>query len=306
MRYLVKPAFVMFISWLGLAIHSHGSITTPGFCAADTGRVVKSGNSVSGNTFFQKGEIKKEICSINESEISNKITVKKAVLKGEISGISTFYLEIPDGSSYVYKPGKRSVSVFLVTHGKGLINQGNRQFEVDNVNLFVPSVLKKASIKAGNGSLGILEITIMLNEKEFDSVRLQTGKLPYFVDYTKCTEYKESIKSPKTISRTILPENIIPRFCLGSVETTGPDTVGAHAHPMLEQLFFGLAHNDCIVKADEAATTFKENTLLHIPLGSTHGVTVEEGKVLYYIWMDLFRSQEDMSYIRENHITKEK
>jgi hypothetical protein len=167
-------------------------------------------------------------------------------------------------------------------------------------------VQKKASIKAGNGSLGLLEITIMLNEKEFDSVRLQTGKLPYFVDYTKCAEYKESIKSPKTTSRTILPENIIPRFCLGSVETTGPDTVGAHAHPMLEQLFFGLPHNDCVVKADEAVTTFKENTLLHIPLGSTHGVTVEEGRILYYIWMDLFRSQDDMSYIRENHITKDK
>lgn len=167
-------------------------------------------------------------------------------------------------------------------------------------------MLEKASIKADNGSLGILEITIMLNENEFQSVKMQTERLPYFVDYTKCIEYKESIKSPKTISRTILPENIIPRFCLGSVETSGPDEVGAHAHPMLEQLFFGLANNDCIVRADEATTTFKENTLLHIPLGSTHGVTVEEGKILYYIWMDLFRSEEDMSYIRENHITKDK
>ena len=104
----------------------------------------------------------------------------------------------------------------------------------------------------------------------------------------------------------ILPEDIIPRFCMGSVETSGPDNVGAHSHAMLEQLFYGLKMNNCIVKADEIKATFKENYLLHIPLGSRHEVVVEEGKVLNYIWMDLFRSQEDMGYIKENHIMKDK
>lgn len=276
MRYLTKPVIIFCLSATGLAMQLHKS-----------------------------GEIKKEVCSINKPS-NSKYIERKPVLPGEISGINTFYLELPEGRSYVYKPRSGTVSLFLVTHGRGSINQGSRQFEVNNVNLFVPSVLEKASINAANGTLGILEIIITLNETEFESVRQQKDKLPYFVDYTKGIEYKENIKSAKTISRTILPENIIPRFCMGSVETSGPDEVGAHAHPMLEQLFFGLANNDCIVRADEAETQFKENTLLHIPLGSTHGARVEEGKILYYIWMDLFRSQEDMRYIKENHIIKDK
>lgn len=251
-------------------------------------------------------EIRKELCSLNKLAIDGTRIGRKPVLPGEISGINTFFLEVPQGSSYLYKPGKRSVSLFLVTHGRGSASQGKQVFEVDNVNLFVPSVGEKASIKAGDGPLGILEIVILLDDNEFQYVKQQTGKLPFFVDYTRCTPYKEAIKSPKTVSRTILPEDIIPRFAMGSVETTGPDTVGAHSHPMLEQLFFGLAGNDCFVKADEAVTSFTENMLLHIPLGSTHGVKVEEGKVLYYIWMDLFRSLEDMSYIKENHITNDK
>jgi hypothetical protein len=102
----------------------------------------------------------------------------------------------------------------------------------------------------------------------------------------------------------ILPENIIPRFCIGSVETSGPDEVGAHSHPMLEQLFLGLKKNNCVVIADEMETPFEENILLHIPLGSTHKAIVEEGKILNYVWMDLFRSQEDMNYIRDTHIMK--
>lgn len=117
MRFLVKPAIILFLSGFGLAIHAHVSIITPGFSAADTDRVAKTGN----NANIKPGEIKKEICSIDGAEISKKKTEKKAVLKGEISGINTFYIELPDGRSYIYKPGKRSVSVFLVTHGKGFI-----------------------------------------------------------------------------------------------------------------------------------------------------------------------------------------
>jgi hypothetical protein len=290
MRFFIKVAASLLFSVTALAAVAQESGVTHSASAAGPG----------------SKEIRKEVCSFNKPIPAANRIERKPVLPGEITGINTFYLEMPQGRSYLYKPGKKSVSLFLVTHGKGNISQGNRNFEVDNVNLFVPSVLEKASIMATGGTLGILEIIIELNDKEFQSVKQQTGTLPYFVDYTKCTPYKEVIKSPKTVSRTILPENIIPRFAMGSVETTGPDTVGAHAHPMLEQLFFGLATNDCIVKADEAVTTFSENMLLHIPLGSTHGVKVDEGKVLYYVWMDLFRSSEDMNYIREHHITNDK
>jgi hypothetical protein len=305
MKYIVKLGLILFLSGFGLAGQAHGSFSAPVLNPADNDGVFISGSCVSGAAFKKSGEIKKELCSIDNSAALKKIA-RKEVLKGEISGVSTFYLEVPKGMSYAYNPVKNSISVFLVTHGSGIISQGSRLFDASNVNLFVPSVLETASIKAGTGLLGVLEIRIMLNDDEFKSVSQETGKLPYYVDYTKCVEYKEAIKSPKTTSRTIIPENIIPRFCLGSVETTGPDEVGAHTHPMLEQLFFGLPDNDCKVKADEAVTEFRENTLLHIPLGSSHGVKVEEGKHLYYIWMDLFRSQKDMSYIKENHITNGK
>jgi hypothetical protein len=134
---------------------------------------------------------------------------------------------------------------------------------------------------------------------------LKINQEPYFTTWSKCKKYKEAIKSAKTINRMLLPENIVPRFCLGSVETAGPDKVGTHAHPMLEQLFFGLKMNDCIVTADEEKTSFRENDLLHIPLGSEHGVLVNNGKKLCYIWIDFFHNREGMQYIAENHSIEE-
>ena len=75
---------------------------------------------------------------------------------------------------------------------------------------------------------------------------------------------------------------------------------------MLEQLFFGLKDNHVIVKADDMRLNFTENILLHIPLGSDHGVDVEADNKLHYIWIDLFRNREDMNWITQEHIHNDK
>ena len=307
MKHLNKPAIILCLFGYGLVIQAQKTITaTGGNATRSPDTLVQSAHKLSAGMYDGSREIKKEYCGIKDSEISEKKLNRKYVLQREIKGINTCYLELSKDRSFLYKPGKNSVSIFLITHGRGIIKQGGRQFEVNGVNLFVPSLMEEASVLADNGTLGMLEIIIKLTGDELQFFKQQQNKLPYFVDYTKCREYKESIKSEKTISRMILPENIVPRFCMGSVETSGPDEVGAHSHPMLEQLFFGLTKNNCIVKADGTEAAFGENTLLHIPLGSMHGVIVEEGKTLNYIWMDLFRSQEDMGYIKDNHIMKGK
>ena len=91
---------------------------------------------------------------------------------------------------------------------------------------------------------------------------------------------------------------------MGSVETEGPDIVDRHEHPMLEQLFFGLKGNECLVAADDLSLEFTEDMLLHIPLGSSHGVEVSKEKKLHYLWLDFFMNQDDMSYISEAHKTE--
>ena len=74
---------------------------------------------------------------------------------------------------------------------------------------------------------------------------------------------------------------------------------------MLEQLFLGLQGNDCFVGADEDEIAFGDNDILHIPLGSSHCVRVEEGANLHYIWIDVFRDREGMNWITEQHQVNE-
>jgi hypothetical protein len=87
-------------------------------------------------------------------------------------------------------------------------------------------------------------------------------------------------------------------MAIGTVETTGPDSVGAHRHPMLEQLFFGLKDNDITVSADEARANLTAFSILHIPLGSNHGAEVAAGKKLHYVWMDFFMAKEGQEWLK--------
>jgi hypothetical protein len=134
--------------------------------------------------------------------------------------------------------------------------------------------------------------------------RLELKKFPqnnaasHVKKFSDCPAYCEAIKSSKTTSRTLLAENFVPRVALGTVETTGPDAVAAHRHPMLEQLFLGLQDNDITVTADAATARLGSFEILHIPLGSNHGAQVGQGKKLHYVWMDFFMTKEGQEWLK--------
>lgn len=228
--------------------------------------------------------------------------LRNEILREEIDGFGSVFITLKQGKTFksVQKRGK--VRVFLVISGKGKVTEKNMRFTVDGVSLFVPAPGETCTFSAIVEDFIILEISIALTAGEMRTTEKGSAPFPYFIAYADAPKYRESIKSPKTISRMILPEDIVPRFCVGSVETTGPDEVGTHSHPMLEQMFFGLPGNKCVVTADDEETVFDEHVLLHIPLGSEHGVKAGEDQYIHYIWMDLFRSADDMGYIGANHI----
>lgn len=223
------------------------------------------------------------------------------VLKGEIDGLRTVCGAVAAGQAHhtVASPGEGRVYVFFA--GTGEIDDGEGTYGIGEIAFFAPRHGVPFSVRAADGPLKYLELVVELSAADRAELADNASRFPLFVPYSACRTYRERIKSEKTVSRTLLPEYTFPRLCLGSVETTGDDRVAAHTHPMLEQLFFGLQDNDCTVRADGTELAFKEGVLLHIPLGSTHGVEVEAPKKLHYIWIDLFRERKGMEWITQEH-----
>jgi hypothetical protein len=226
------------------------------------------------------------------------------VFPGEIQGLTVETLGLKGLVRKNIKNDDHTYHVLLPLEGRSLFHSADHSLELMEHSLVrVPyHHAYDIEVKAGQTAY-YLRFIKQLDQKDQEDIRKKTdlhGQL-YARKFSDCPAYHEDIKSAKTISRMLLPENYVPRFCMGSVETTGPDVVAAHEHPMLEQLFFGLKSCHAVCHADNDYTPLLENTLLHIPLGSRHSVSVDKGNTLSYIWFDFFLSLEGQSYMGQQH-----
>lgn len=230
------------------------------------------------------------------------------LLVNEIAGIDIEHISLAAGASIIDFADDGYKLIYLFIKGSGEVLADDQTFAIVPETVFLPNNIQSITINsAEQQALHYLRISSALSAQdqadliEFPAEHTQEV---YYAKFTDCQAYTEPIKSPNTVSRTILPNKIIPRIAMGTVQTIGPDAVGAHEHPMLEQLFLGLADNSCTVYADDAEVNFSEHSLLHIPLGSRHSVSVAQEKVMYYVWMDFFLDKKGEEWLK-THIVEE-
>ncbi|MCU0474167.1 MAG: hypothetical protein MUC93_12530 [Bacteroidales bacterium] len=229
-------------------------------------------------------------------------TFREELLHGGIADTRIEHISYAGPLSQSVLLSKDSVSIFLFIQGNGNLQTDTMSYDIVPETIAVPFSLDTITFNVPEGdTLHLVQFTKKLSAQDMEDLKNFPAKNKYDIYFTKfsdCEPYTEKIKSPNTISRTVLPADIIPRVSLGTVETRGPDAVGAHEHPMLDQLFLGLTNNDIIVHADDKSAEFKAYALLHIPIGSSHWATVDKDKKMYYMWMDFFLTKEGQEWLK--------
>lgn len=228
----------------------------------------------------------------------------KNILKGEIDGVTTEHVIINSDVTKKVAIDQEHKFIYLFITGHATLTSGGKTYEIVPETIMLPNNVDDIEFKANdNETLHYLKISVLQTELDREDIKTfpkENVDTIYFAKFTDCESYTEPIKSPQTTSRTILPNKYIPRVAMGTVRTIGPDKVGAHVHGMLEQLFLGLTDNNTIVYADEAQVDFPEYSLLHIPRGSSHSVSVEADNEMYYVWMDFFVDKDGEAWL-ETH-----
>lgn len=223
------------------------------------------------------------------------------IMKAEIEGLTIFHKAYKEEQICKLSFKEDHATFLLILKGKcQLITENGQQTLQEESIIVQPNRTIQACLLVGkNQTLHFLEFTKKYSEQDKDNLRLENHSLNewYCTSFQDCKPYVEKIKSPNTTSRTVLSNNIIPRVALGTVEAAGPDKVGEHSHPMLEQLFLGLSDNEISVYADEAVANLKTFSLLHIPLGSTHWVEVAKDCKMNYMWMDFFLTKDGEAWL---------
>ncbi len=223
------------------------------------------------------------------------------VMVGEVAEVHVDLVTVRGSATHAEPARPDEAVVWLLVAGKGTMQAKGLQFAVSGETIARAPQGWDWRITAADGTaMQLVRVRRKLTAVDFEELR----KFPEFQEqplvkaFKDCTPYGEAIKSAKTVSRTLLPENYVPRMAMGTVETTGPDAVAPHRHAMLEQLFLGLKGNDITVTADAERAALGEFTILHIPLGSFHGAQVREGKRLHYVWMDFFADKAGQEWLK--------
>lgn len=226
----------------------------------------------------------------------------KEILAGEIADLKIEHMVFVGPIEQTINLSKDCTTIFTFLDGRGTIHADYLSKNITPESIAIPlNTMGSIKIEVPKGDkLSFLTFTKVLSQQDIQDQKHYPSESKYdlfFKRFEDCEPYTEKIKSPNTISRTVLPADIVPRVSLGTVEAMGPDKVGAHKHAMLEQLFLGLSDNDITVYADDTHTAFKQFSLLHIPLGSNHWVTVDKHKKMNYMWMDFFLTREGQEWL---------
>jgi len=250
-------------------------------------------------------EIKTQEISTNlQDHLSEGDIVITLVLPDEIKDINIEHVAVKGPFMINEQRNPNFYNILLILKGNAILHVGDKKYIINNRSIArIPyNHAFKIEILYGE-NFCFFHLKKVIDEHDYQVISSNSSShvTLYLKEFDKCPIYTEDIKSRKTINRMMLPEGLVPRFCMGSVETTGPDIVQEHEHPMLDQLFFGLDNCKCTCIADDAEVLLEQNMMLHIPLGSTHSVSVDSGSILSYIWFDIFFSNEGEKYMKEQH-----
>ncbi len=230
------------------------------------------------------------------------------VLSNEIEGLITGIFSVKGSHCVQELPQLYTYDVLVILKGDVVFGSEGEKYRLNTKYIIRPAYNKPYCIQVEEGSEAhFIRFRKTLKEEDLQDIRdhADCHQSVFLRAFSDCPVYSEAIKSSKTINRMILQEGLVPRFCMGSVYTEGPDRVAEHDHPMLDQLFFGLEACKCTCYAAGESIIMTENMLLHIPLGSKHSVSVAGGDILSYIWCDFFLSPEGQKYMKEQHQIKE-
>lgn len=220
------------------------------------------------------------------SETCPGITICKCCLK---SG-STFEVE-------TYAESDRMQLLFFTTCS-GIVKSGKKIYMIDDQAVFVPDFNReRVFITAADTDLYFIRITGLMTEIDHRQMKNCQYVLPRFVRLRESIEYTERFtqeSGSKVVSHSIIAGRHLGRYTMGWNIGAGPDFIGQHTHPTLEQWYFMIDGSKFTYVAGGDEILVNEGDVSFTPHGTSHGSECGEDGFINYVWFELNRAWEEI------------
>lgn len=197
----------------------------------------------------------------------------------------------------VYAEDEKMQLLFF-TSRSGVVKSGTRIYAIDDQAVFVPDFdREKVTIIAGEEDLYFIRITGPMTEIDHRQMANCQYVLPRFVRLRESIEYTERFtqeSGSKVVSHSIVAGRHLGRYTMGWNIGAGPDFIGQHTHPTLEQWYFMIDGSDFTYVAGGNKIPVCEGDVSFTPHGTSHGSECTENGYINYVWFELNRAWEEI------------
>lgn len=225
---------------------------------------------------------------------------KAPILEGTCPGIEITKCRLEAGKCIELKTfgyDERMQLVFFLTKS-GYVRSDNKIYELDDQAVFTPDFDKeKVTIVAGEEDLYFITITGPMTEVDHRQMANCQYVLPRFVRLRESIEYTERFtqeSGSKVVSHSIIAGRHLGRYTMGWNIGAGPDFVGQHTHPTLEQWYFMIDGSDFDYVAGGNVIPVTNGDVSFTPHGTSHGSQCSEDGYINYVWFELNRAWEEI------------
>ncbi|MGN0658988.1 MAG: cupin domain-containing protein [Emergencia sp.] len=190
------------------------------------------------------------------------------------------------------------MQLIFFTSRSGIVKSGNRIFAVDDQAVFIPDFdRERVVLTADDEEMQFIRITGPMTEIDHRQMKNCQYVLPRFVRLRESIEYTERFtqeSGSKVVSHSIVAGRHLGRYTMGWNIGAGPDFIGQHTHPTLEQWYFMIDGSDFTYTAGGREIPVREGDVSFTPHGTSHGSQCSEDGFINYVWFELNRAWEEI------------
>ncbi len=222
------------------------------------------------------------------------------ILAGTCPGIKICKCKLQAGKEKkleVFGEDEKMQLLFFTTKS-GVLKSGNTIYEIDDQAVFIPDFDRQDVVLiAGDEEVQFIRITGPMTEVDHRQMKNCQYVLPRFVRLRESIEYTERFtqeSGSKVVSHSIIAGRHLGRYTMGWNIGAGPDFIGQHTHPTLEQWYFMIDGSQFNYLAGGNVIPVEEGDISFTPHGTSHGSECTEDGYINYVWFELNRAWEEL------------